>query len=108
MQAGFFIALLRELLVTFDQLDPLTAGADGQADTAAVVGRFFNHPWLAGPFAFKRIKALKNEAKSEEVHIEALELLNELLKKLGSTFPNYHQGAMEVIVDKLNSCIALR
>lgn len=51
----------------------------------------------------KILQAISNTSKSEDVHIEALELLNELLKKLGETFAERHEKCMRVIVEKLDS-----
>ena len=51
----------------------------------------------------KILQAVRSSSKSNEVQIEALELLNELLKKLGDAFPDRHQEAISAIFLKLDS-----
>lgn len=51
----------------------------------------------------KILYAINDNSKLPEVHIEALELLNELLKKMGAQFPNRHEEAMRALFLKLDS-----
>lgn len=50
----------------------------------------------------KILHAVNDNSKLPEVHIEALELLNELLKKMGRQFPKRHEEATRVLFSKLD------
>ncbi len=51
----------------------------------------------------KILQAVRSSSKSDDVQIEALELLNELLRKLGAAFPDRHEEAIRAILVKLDA-----
>lgn len=51
----------------------------------------------------KILTAIESQEKPAEIHIEALELLNELLSCIGPEVPKFHDQARKAIFDKLDS-----